>query len=159
MTSFELKTRTSVRYDYDTGVYVSSCPELGLVSQGVIEEEAERAIQSAINLFVITCHEHEILHSTLERLRSTAVEPKPCEADEKMMVQCSPEDLKKILELFGYRVHLQDAFNWSMTRGAETPVVIPKCGDVVSIEAINWVFARIGMGPGSSKILSKTPAN
>jgi hypothetical protein len=75
------------------------------------------------------------------------------------MVQCSPEDLKKILELFGYKLHLQDAFNWSMIRGAETPVVIPKCGDVVSIEAINSVFARIGMGPGTSRIPSKSRPN
>jgi predicted RNase H-like HicB family nuclease len=72
MTGFELKTRISIRFDYDAGVYVGSCPEFGLVSQGVTEEEAERAIQSAINLFVITCHEHEILHSTLKRLRSAA---------------------------------------------------------------------------------------
>jgi hypothetical protein len=72
------------------------------------------------------------------------------------MVQCSPEDLKKILELFGYRLHLQDAFNWSMTRGAETPIIIPKCGDVVSIEALNSVFARIGMRPGSSKAPSQS---
>ena len=70
MNSFELKTRTCIHHDSESGVYVSSCPELGLVSQGVTEEEAERAIQSAINLFVITCYEHEILHSTLKRLRS-----------------------------------------------------------------------------------------
>jgi len=72
------------------------------------------------------------------------------------MLQCSPEDLKKILELFGYRLHLQDAFNWSMIRGAETPVIIPKCGDVVSLEVVNSVFARIGMAPRSSTFTSKT---
>ena len=70
------------------------------------------------------------------------------------MFQCSPEDLKKILELFGYKLHLQDAFNWSMTRGVEPPVIIPKSGDVVSIEALNSVFTRIGMAPGSSRIPS-----
>jgi predicted RNase H-like HicB family nuclease len=70
MNNFELKTRTCIHYDSDAGVYVGSCPEFGLVSQGITEEEAERAIQSAINLFVITCYEHEILHSTLRRLRS-----------------------------------------------------------------------------------------
>jgi len=72
------------------------------------------------------------------------------------MLQCSPEDLKKILELFGYRLHLQDAFNWSMTRGTEIPVIIPKCGDVVSVEALNAIFARIGMAPRSSKGSSDT---
>ena len=72
------------------------------------------------------------------------------------MAQCSPEDLKKILELFGYKLHVQDAFNWAMVRGTETPVIIPKSGDVVSIEALNSVFVRIGMAPGSSKITSKT---
>jgi predicted RNase H-like HicB family nuclease len=70
MNSFELKTRTCIQFDPEAGVYVGSCPELGLVSQGVTEEDAERAIQSAINLFVITCYEHDILHSTLKRLRS-----------------------------------------------------------------------------------------
>jgi hypothetical protein len=55
------------------------------------------------------------------------------------MFQCSPEDLKKILELFGYKLHLQDAYNWAMIRGSETPVIIPKSGDVVSIEALNSV--------------------
>jgi hypothetical protein len=64
-----------------------------------------------------------------------------------------PEDLKKILELFGYKLHLQDAYNWAMTRGSETPVIIPKSGDVVSIEALNSVFTRIGMAPRSSKII------
>ena len=72
MNSFEVKTRTCIRYDAEAGVYVSACPEFGLVSQGVTEEEAERAIQSAINLFVITCHEQDILHATLKRLRSAA---------------------------------------------------------------------------------------
>jgi len=72
MNSFEVKTRTCMHYDSDARVYVSSCPEFGLVSQGLTQEEAERAIQSAINLFVITCYEHEILHSTLKRLRSAA---------------------------------------------------------------------------------------
>jgi hypothetical protein len=67
------------------------------------------------------------------------------------MLQCSPDDLKKILELFGYRLHLQDSFNWSMTRGAETPVIIPKCGDVVSVEVLNSVFAQIGMVPRGRK--------
>jgi predicted RNase H-like HicB family nuclease len=72
LNSFEVKTQTCIRYDSQAGVYVSSCAEFGLVSQGATEEEAERAIQSAINLFVITCYEHEILHSTLKRLRSAA---------------------------------------------------------------------------------------
>jgi predicted RNase H-like HicB family nuclease len=72
MNSFEVKTQTRIRYDSEAGVYVSSCPEFGLVSQGVTEEEAERAIQSAINLLVITCYEHEILHCTLKRLRLEA---------------------------------------------------------------------------------------
>jgi hypothetical protein len=62
MNSFEVKTRTSIHYDCEAGVF-------GLISQGLTEEEAERAIQSGINLFVITCYEHEILHSTLKRLR------------------------------------------------------------------------------------------
>jgi predicted RNase H-like HicB family nuclease len=72
MNGFEVKTRTCIQYDSEAGVYVSSCPEFGLVSQGLTEDEAERAIQSAINLFVITCYEQEILYSTLKRLRSTA---------------------------------------------------------------------------------------
>src|SRR5690349_13898339 len=67
----QLSVKTGVRYDSDAEVYVSSCPELGLVSQGTTEEEAERAIQSAINLFVITCYELDILRSTMQRLRAT----------------------------------------------------------------------------------------
>jgi predicted RNase H-like HicB family nuclease len=70
--SFELKTRTSIRFNPDMGLYISSCPELGLVSQGSTEEDAERAIQSAINLFIITCYEHEILDATLMRLRAAS---------------------------------------------------------------------------------------
>jgi hypothetical protein len=66
------------------------------------------------------------------------------------MFQCSPENLKKILELFGYRLHTQDAFNWSMIRGSETPVIIPKTGNVVSISALDVVFARMGMSSGKS---------
>jgi len=72
MNNFEVKTQTCIRYDSEARMYVSSCPEFGLVSQGPTEEEAERAIQSAINLFVISCYEHEILRSTLKRLRPAA---------------------------------------------------------------------------------------
>jgi predicted RNase H-like HicB family nuclease len=74
MYSFELKTRTRIYFDPELRLYVSSCPELGLVSQGVTEEDAERAIQSAINLFIITCYEHEKLHSILMQLRSASTE-------------------------------------------------------------------------------------
>ena len=72
------------------------------------------------------------------------------------MLECRPEDLKKILELFGYKLHLQDAYNWSMTRGTEIPVIIPKSGEVVSIEALNSVFTRIGMVPRFSNLVPHT---
>ena len=74
MTGFEVKTRTCIQFDSEAGVYVSSCPEFGLVSQGLTEEEAERAIQSAINLFLIACYEHEILHSALKQQSSGPAE-------------------------------------------------------------------------------------
>lgn len=75
MFTFEIKARTYTHYDSEAGVYVASCPELHLVSQGETEEEAERAIQSAINLFIITCYEHDILHTTLKRFKESGVQP------------------------------------------------------------------------------------
>jgi hypothetical protein len=70
------------------------------------------------------------------------------------VTSCSPEDLKKIVELFGYSLHRQDSWNWAMMRGAEKPLIIPKCGEVVSLDVLNAVFARLGMA-SSGKIVSR----
>jgi hypothetical protein len=73
------------------------------------------------------------------------------------VTSCTPEDLKKILELFGYKLYRQDSWNWSMVRGVERPVIIPKCGELVSLDVLNAVFTRLGMA--SPQKSSRSPSN
>ena len=91
MVDFRIKVRTIMRHDPDANVYVCSCPDLGLVSQGRDEDEADRAIHSAINLFIITCYELDILHSTLKRLHATRREvPNELRFKQKQIEVCIP---------------------------------------------------------------------
>lgn len=64
------------------------------------------------------------------------------------VMPCAPETFRKILERFGYKVYRQDLLNWSMVRGTESPVIIPKKGKVVSLEVQYSVFAQTGLTPG-----------
>ena len=56
-----------VRWDEPAHVYVSYAPALELYSQGPTEEEALRAIESAMRLYLVTAHETNKLDDTLKR--------------------------------------------------------------------------------------------
>lgn len=51
----------AVRSDVDAGVFVSWAPGLDIYSQGMTEEEAIRALDDAVTLFVNRCGELGIL--------------------------------------------------------------------------------------------------
>ena len=57
-----------VRWDEQARVFVSYAPALQLYSQGPSEEEAFRAIESAIRMYIVTAHEANKLSDTLNRL-------------------------------------------------------------------------------------------
>lgn len=42
-----------------------------------------------------------------------------------------PTQLKRVLELHGYRSVGEDEFNWAMARGNDVPLIIPKDGEYV----------------------------
>jgi hypothetical protein len=62
---------------------------------------------------------------------------------------CAPDELKSVLELCGYQVHQGDMLNWAMVRGKETPIILPKRGDFVSMDCLYSVFAQSGLTPGT----------
>jgi hypothetical protein len=59
----------------------------------------------------------------------------------------SPENLKAILELFGYRVVACDSYNWILAQNAtDTPIILPMLGDLVALEILmDTVFTKAGM--------------
>jgi len=64
---FTVKLMGGVRLDKETNVFVSRCPALDLYSQGTSEDEAVRALSSAIHLFLTTCFERDILGEVLKQ--------------------------------------------------------------------------------------------
>jgi predicted RNase H-like HicB family nuclease len=55
----------AVRWDDDAKVYVSWTPGLDVYSQGTTQEEALKALDSAVSMFVRRCHEKGILDDTM----------------------------------------------------------------------------------------------
>jgi hypothetical protein len=56
-----------------------------------------------------------------------------------------PKQLKRILELRGYRIVNEDEFNWAMAMGHEVPLIIPKEGEYVSVEVMMDTLHRAGL--------------
>ena len=57
--------RGVIRYDEDAKVFVSYCPALNIFSQGESEELAQRALGSAVGLFLHACYERGQLDQAL----------------------------------------------------------------------------------------------
>jgi hypothetical protein len=57
-----------------------------------------------------------------------------------------PAQLKRVLELHGYRPVSEDEFNWAMARGNEVPLIIPKDGEYVSVDVMMDALHRAGLG-------------
>ena len=58
-----------------------------------------------------------------------------------------PERLKQIFELYGYKVVLEDHYNWVLAQGPkDTPIILPKLGDYVPLETLmDTVFTKASM--------------
>jgi hypothetical protein len=60
-----------------------------------------------------------------------------------------PAQLKRIAELCGYSVAVEDEWNWAMTKYGSVPIVVPKDGDFVAIEVMMGVLNDLGLfAPG-----------
>jgi len=57
----------AVRHDEQTNLYVSLCPALKLYSAGKNREEAVKALESTVLLFLTTCFERGKLNSVLQQ--------------------------------------------------------------------------------------------
>jgi predicted RNase H-like HicB family nuclease len=57
----------ATRHDEQTKLYVGFCPALKVYSQGRTEEEAKRALESTLRLYVETCYERKILDEELSK--------------------------------------------------------------------------------------------
>lgn len=62
---FQLECR--VRHDDKTNLFVSSCPSLGLFSQGRTEHEAREAIEDGLGMYLRACLKRGILEEVLQR--------------------------------------------------------------------------------------------
>lgn len=67
MLQLQFRLKFGTRHDADAGVYVGYCPALKLYSQGRTQDEAETAVVSAAQLFIVSCYERDILHSVLRK--------------------------------------------------------------------------------------------
>jgi hypothetical protein len=54
----------------------------------------------------------------------------------KLPAPIPPKQLKRVLELGGYAVAMEDEWNWSMVKGAALPIIIPKDGEFVAVEVM-----------------------
>lgn len=48
----------------------------------------------------------------------------------------TPKHLKCVLELAGFTVVAEDEWNWSLLRGVELPIILPKDGEFVAVEVM-----------------------
>ena len=64
---FTVNLLGATRKDEQAGVFVSFCPALNIYSQGVTEEDAHKALQETIELYLETCYEHGILRAELKK--------------------------------------------------------------------------------------------
>jgi hypothetical protein len=54
----------------------------------------------------------------------------------KLPAPIPPEQLKRVLELAGYAIAMEDEWNWSMVKGSALPIIIPKDGEFVAVEVM-----------------------
>jgi hypothetical protein len=78
----DFKLRADVRHDEGSGLYVSSCPGLGIVTQGRTEHEACEAIRSGVKMWLEHCCKTGILQKALADLGLVASEEGPRSSDE-----------------------------------------------------------------------------
>ncbi len=64
-------------YEEEPGMYVSHCPALDLYSQGATEEEAEKNIIEATELFILSCIKRNTLNEVLKASGFRAAGTKP----------------------------------------------------------------------------------
>lgn len=69
---FEAQLLAGTRWDEEARTFVAHAPALNLYSQGPTEEEAQRAIESAIRLYLVTAYNAGILDRVLKRHGFTA---------------------------------------------------------------------------------------
>lgn len=62
-----MRLQGATRYDEETKSFVGFCPALKVYSQGKTEDEAKRALESTLALYVETCYTRNILQSVLSR--------------------------------------------------------------------------------------------
>ena len=54
----------------------------------------------------------------------------------KLPAPIPPTQLKRVLELHGYVVSMEDEWNWSLVKGDSLPIVIPRDGEFVAVEVM-----------------------
>ena len=67
MVRIEAQLNVGVRWDEPSKVFVSHAPALGIYSQGPTREDAVRAIESAMRMYLVTAVETNKIGAVLER--------------------------------------------------------------------------------------------
>ena len=60
-----------------------------------------------------------------------------------------PKQLKRVLELRGYKMVAEDEWNWALVLDKGVPLIIPKDGDYVSVEVMMDTLGKAGMDLGT----------
>lgn len=65
--SFQVKLKAGIKFDEEAKVFVSFAPALQLYSQGLTKTEAKRALQDAVESWLIVAYENEVLERALQQ--------------------------------------------------------------------------------------------
>lgn len=67
MSAVTFKVTVPVSVKKKGNLWISSCPCLDVISQGLTEEEAKKNIEDALQLFLISCYERSTLDEALKQ--------------------------------------------------------------------------------------------
>lgn len=97
------KLLASIRFDDESGVYVSSCPALGVASQGCTEAEAKDALRSAVVMFIETCYRRKTLDNILN---DRGFDPAGDEAADDLVerIEVAPLDVRQRENIWAFEV-------------------------------------------------------
>lgn len=66
----------------------------------------------------------------------------------KVPAPIPPVQLKRILELHGYKLVGDDDWNWALAKEGEVPIIIPKEGEYVAVEVLMDSLGKAGITLG-----------
>ena len=63
----------------------------------------------------------------------------------KVPAPIPPKQLKRVLELHGYKIVGEDEWNWALAKDSGVPILIPKEGEFVAVEVMMDTLHKAGI--------------